>query len=130
VAAAFDLPGPAFLFDIDVERLLPAVQAEVSHAPLSRFPAVIQDIAVVVDADVPAARVHQIIAGSSLVTRADLFDVYEGAPLPRGKRSLAYAVHFQAPDRTLTDDEVAEARRRIVRRLEREVGAELRGSKE
>jgi len=129
VAAGFDLPGPAFLFDIDIERLLPAVQAQVSHAPLSRFPAVIQDIAVTVDADVPAARVHQIIASSSLVTRADLFDVYEGAPLPKGKRSLAYAVHFQSPDRTLTDDEVADARRRIVRRLEREVGAELRGSK-
>ena len=53
--------------------------------------------------------------------------MYEGAPLPQGKRSLAYAVHFQSLDRTLTETEVAEARNRIVRRLQHEFGAELRG---
>ena len=58
---------------------------------------------------------------------SDLFDVYEGPPLPEGKRSLAFAVQFQSPDKTLTDAEVADARRRIVRRLEHEVGAELAG---
>ena len=59
---------------------------------------------------------------------ARLFDVYEGPSLPEGKRSLAFAVHFQSPDKTLTDAEVADARRRLVRRLEHEIGAELRGS--
>jgi phenylalanyl-tRNA synthetase beta chain len=61
------------------------------------------------------------------VVEASLFDVYEGPPLPEGKRSLAFAVQFQSQDRTLTDAEVADARRRIVRRLEHEIGAELRG---
>jgi len=72
--------------------------------------------------------VAEAISSSALVVEARLFDVYEGPPLPEGKRSLAYAVQFQAPDRTLTDAEVAEARRRIVRRLEHELGAELRGA--
>ena len=76
----------------------------------------------------PAGKVTQLIAGSALVADVRLFDVYEGAPLPEGKRSLAYTVQFQSPEKTLTDAEVADARRRIVRRLEHEVGAELRGA--
>jgi phenylalanyl-tRNA synthetase beta chain len=127
LAADFEVDGPAFIFDIDVERLLPAISAGVLHRALSRFPAVIQDIAVVVDSAVPAATVQEIIESSALVTRVQLFDVFEGEQLGQGRRSLAFAVHFQSPERTLIDDDVADARRRIIRRLEREVGAELRG---
>lgn len=127
VAARFELAAPVFLFEIDVEQLLKAVDGPVRHRPLSRFPAVIQDMAVLVGTAVSAASVEALIRSTGLVADVRLFDVYEGAPLPKGKRSLAYAVHFQAPDRTLTESEVAEARRRLVRRLERELGAELRG---
>ncbi|HXH20981.1 MAG TPA: phenylalanine--tRNA ligase subunit beta [Dehalococcoidia bacterium] len=127
LAERFGVEGPAFLFELDVERLLAAAKDAARHAPLSRFPAVIQDIAVVVDSSVPAARVQEIIASSALVARVQLFDVFEGEQLGQGRRSLAFAVHFQSPERTLTDEDVADARRRIIRRLEREVGAELRG---
>ena len=127
LASRFNIDGPVFLFDLDVERLLAGARPEVPQEPLSRFPPVIQDIALVVDASVPAGKVQEIIASSAMVARAQLFDVFEGAQLGAAKRSLAFAVHFQAPDRTLTDAEVVDARRRIVRRLEREVGAELRG---
>ena len=128
VAARFDLDGAVLLFEVDVACLLPALRPVAAHRPLSRFPAVTQDIALLVDETVPAARVTQAIASSALVAEARLFDVYEGPPLPAGKRSLAYAVHFQSLERTLTDAEVADARRRLVRRLEHELGAELRGS--
>ena len=109
-----------------MEALLASLPGRVRHKPLSRFPAVIQDLALVVDAAVSEARVADLIRSSSLVTDARLFDVYEGAPLPQGKRSLAFQVQFQAPDRTLTETEVADARRRLVRRLEHDIGAELR----
>jgi phenylalanyl-tRNA synthetase beta chain len=89
---------------------------------------VIQDIALLVDAAVPAAQVTEAIVSSALVTEARLFDVYEGPPLPAGKRSLAFQVQFQSAEKTLTDAEVADARRRLVRRLEHELGAELRGA--
>jgi phenylalanyl-tRNA synthetase beta chain len=128
VAAQFEISAPVFLFEIDVEKLLPAVQGTVRHQPMSRFPAVIQDLALLVDASVPAAKVTRAIASSALVAEVTLFDVYEGAPLPEGKRSLAYAVHFQSLEKTLTDQEVADARKRIIRRLEHEAGAELRGA--
>jgi phenylalanyl-tRNA synthetase beta chain len=127
LAADFDIQGPAFMFDIDVERLLPAISAGARHKPVSRFPAVIQDIAVVVDGGVPAAKVQEIMESSALVARVQLFDVFEGEQIGHGRRSLAFAVHFQSPERTLTDEDVADARRRIIRRLEREAGAELRG---
>jgi phenylalanyl-tRNA synthetase beta chain len=127
VASQFEISNPVYLFEIDVEKLLPAVQGAVRHQPMSRFPAVIQDLALLVDASVAADKVTQAIASSAMVTQATLFDVYEGAPLPKGKRSLAYAVHFQSLEKTLTDQEVADARNRIVRRLQHEVGAELRG---
>jgi phenylalanyl-tRNA synthetase beta chain len=128
VAAQFEIDTPVFVFEVDIEKLLAVAMKQVRHQPTSRFPAVIQDLALLVDATVPAARVTGAIATSSLVARATLFDVYEGAPLAQGKRSLAYQVHFQALDRTLTDQEVADARRRIIRRLEHEFGAELRGA--
>ncbi|HEY7466039.1 MAG TPA: phenylalanine--tRNA ligase subunit beta, partial [Dehalococcoidia bacterium] len=127
VAAQFEIDAPVFLFEVDVEKLLPVVKERVRHQPSSRFPAVIQDLALLVDVAVPAARVTEAIGSSALVAQATLFDVYEGAPLPAGKQSLAYQVQFQALDRTLTDQEVADARRRLVRRLEHEFGAELRG---
>jgi phenylalanyl-tRNA synthetase beta chain len=127
VASKFEIEGPVFLIEIDVARLLPAVKTGARFQPLSRFPAVIQDLAVMVDASVPAARVTRLIASSALVADVRLFDVFEGPPLPEGKRSLAFQVQFQSLEKTLTDAEVADARNRIVRRLAHEVGAELRG---
>jgi phenylalanyl-tRNA synthetase beta chain len=127
VASQFEIDVPVFLFEVDVEKLLPAVRTQVRHQAMSRFPAVIQDLALLVGESVPAGQVTEAIASSALVTQATLFDVYEGPPLPVGKRSLAYQVHFQALDKTLTDQDVADARGRIVRRLQHEFGAELRG---
>ncbi|HWO74083.1 MAG TPA: phenylalanine--tRNA ligase subunit beta [Dehalococcoidia bacterium] len=127
VAARFEIDQPAFLFEVDVAALLPAVRMRVRHRPISRYPAVIQDIALLVDDSLPAARITEAISTSALVARVNLFDVYEGPPLPPGKKSLAYAVHFQSLEKTLTDEEVAQARQRLVRRLEHEFGAQLRG---
>ncbi len=62
-----------------------------------------------------------------MLADARLFDVYRGEQLGEGKKSLAYALTYQAPDRTLTDKEAAKIRKKIVKRLEYEVGAELRG---
>ena len=109
-----------------VPEPLPEAPGRWAH-PAARFPAVIQDIAVVVDGGVPAAKVQEIMESSALVARVQLFDVFEGEQIGHGRRSLAFAVHFQSPERTLTDEDVADARRRIIRRLEREAGAELRG---
>ena len=87
-----------------------------------------EDIAVVVDEATPASQVQETIlaGGGKLLVDVRLFDVYRGDQIDTGKKSLAYALTFQAEDRTLTDKEVAKVQARIVLRLERELGAKLR----
>jgi phenylalanyl-tRNA synthetase beta chain len=97
------------------------------YVPLSPFPAVIQDIAVVVDDGVLAADVQGVVAegGGELLEKVAIFDEYRGAQVGEGKKSLALRLEFRAPDRTLTDEEVAERRAAIERALE-ELGGKLR----
>jgi phenylalanyl-tRNA synthetase beta chain len=89
---------------------------------------VYEDLAVVVEEGVPAVKVRDLIAqtGSPLVRSVELFDVYRGEQVGEASKSLAYRLTYQADDRTLTDKEVAKVRTKIVRRLERELGASLR----
>jgi phenylalanyl-tRNA synthetase beta chain len=87
-----------------------------------------RDLAFILDASVPAADVERSIreAGGDLVSELRLFDVFAGAPVPEGKRSLAFAIDFRAADRTLTDEEVEEAVAAVVGRLASAFGGELR----
>jgi phenylalanyl-tRNA synthetase beta chain len=129
VRDAFDLPNSRVAAaELNLEALL----AQVPHAwfvdPISPYPAVLQDLAVVVDETVAAADVQSLIVkiGGFLLKEVHLFDVYRGEPVPTGKKSLAYALAFQAPDKTLRDAIVAKQVQRIVKELETELGAELR----
>ena len=130
VVAAYDLPQdvPVLVADFDLHTLLDKVDDRYRVSPISRFPAVQQDIALILDEAVPAAQVDGLIrqSGGFLLADAALFDVYRGDPLPAGKKSLAYRLTFQAPDKTLNDKVVAKQQERIVKRLEKELGARLR----
>ena len=126
VAAAFDVDGEAYVFEVVLDRLLPFVRGPRRYEAVSRFPPVVQDIAVIVDDDVPAARIEAIIEKAPLVREARLFDYYTGEQAGAGKKSLAFEITYQSLEHTLTDEEVARAQRGIVERLKREVGARLR----
>ena len=129
VCEAFEMEGRRVcLLEFDLEALLGQMPPTRFMRPISRFPAVIQDLAVVVDEDVPGRRVEEVItaAGGSLLREVLLFDLYRGEQIPPGKKSLAFSLTYQADDRTLTDKEVARVQSRIVRRLERELSAQLR----
>ncbi len=96
--------------------------------PIPAYPAVLEDLAVVVDEAIPANRVQQVIreAGEPLLRQVNLFDLYRGEQIAQGKKSLAYSVVYQADDRTLTDTEVAGVRQKIIWRLKEELEADLR----
>ena len=129
VRAAFDLPEqPVAVMELDLDALLAGWAAAHEMADLSTQPAIYEDLALMVDEAVPAAQVADLIrqTGGKLLTDVRLFDVYRGGQVPAGKKSLAYALTFQAPDRTLTDEDTAKLRGKIVARLERELGATLR----
>jgi phenylalanyl-tRNA synthetase beta chain len=114
--------------EINLEPLIAHVRPD-QYTPISRYPAVVQDLALIVDNAVPAERVTALIrqGGGDLLEHVTLFDVYTGAQVEAGKRSLAYRLSFRAYDRTLNDEAVAKQRARIVRLLERELDARLRG---
>jgi len=127
VAAAFDLPRGIFAFELELDALLRAATLVPQYRPIPRLPAVLRDLAVVVDEGVRAASVEGFVREEPLVEDVTLFDVYRGTPLPPGKKNLALAIRYRSPDRTLTDAEADAAHARIVERLSRQVGAELRG---
>ena len=127
IAERFDISSRSvYLFEIDLERLLPATLAPRKYRPIPKFPVTLRDIALVVDAEIPSKSVQNIIEGSPLVSRVTLFDVYTGEQVPPGKKSLAFRIVYQSPSRTLTDEEVAEEQQSILERLHREVGAIIR----
>jgi phenylalanyl-tRNA synthetase beta chain len=130
VREAFGLPEQTICaLEFDLDALLAPWGAPREMIPLSTHPPVYEDLALVVDEDIPAVRVRTLIAsaGMPLLRSVALFDVYRGAQVGAGKKSLAYRLTYQAEDRTLTDKEVADLRSVIVQRLEAALGAALRG---
>jgi phenylalanyl-tRNA synthetase beta chain len=129
VAARFDLPAqPVCLLEMDLEELLARVQAVRHLQPLPRFPSVSQDMSLIVDEEVTAQQVAELMrrAGGGLLVGVNLFDLYRGDPIPAGKKSLAYTLIYRHEQRTLTDKEVAKVHSRIASQLGRELGAKLR----
>jgi phenylalanyl-tRNA synthetase beta chain len=120
--------APVIVAEFDLEKLR-LQHPTYGIVPVSEFPPVYEDIAVIVDESVPASRVETLIrqtgAVGRTVTEVRLFDVYRGEQIGAGKKSLAYSLTYQS-DKTMTDAEAAAIRNKIVKRLEYEVGAKLR----
>jgi phenylalanyl-tRNA synthetase beta chain len=118
-----------FLFSVDLDRLIQHAKDAGTLTPLPRTPAVIEDFAFIVPADFVSERLASSIqrAGAPLVEQVFLFDIYEGAGIPEGTKSLAYTVTYRAPDRTLSAEEIAQVRSKIISLAERQTGARLRG---
>jgi phenylalanyl-tRNA synthetase beta chain len=116
-------------FELDLDTLFADVPERIAYEDVITYPSLRQDLAVVVDEEVPAGDL--VAAARAAVPElrdARIFDVYRGEPVPEGRKSVALALAFQAPDRTLSDEEAADMRQRIVGELEERFGAELRGS--
>ncbi len=128
VLAAHDIDERVAWLELDVARVLAAPQGGGALRPISRFPSSDIDLAFEVDEATPAAEVEATLRanGGSLVVGLRLFDVYRGEGVAVGRRGLAWTVRFQAPDRTLTDEDVTETRRRLVAAVEERHPATLR----
>jgi phenylalanyl-tRNA synthetase beta chain len=125
---AYDLPAPVFVAELDLDALRACATDEVQYQQVSRFPAVTRDVAFLLPLDVPAARAESVIrsaAGDELEALA-LFDAFEGKPLPKGQRNLAFSLSFRRSDRTLTDDEAEVAMDRVRAALRADLQAQIR----
>jgi phenylalanyl-tRNA synthetase beta chain len=128
VLDGFDVSERVAWLELDLSRLLSPEPKITQWKPTSRFPSTDLDLAFVVADSVPAEKIDKAIrqAAGALLVELGLFDVFRGAGVPDGARSLAYRLRLQAPDRTLTDLDIAAVRDKTIA-LATKLGATLRG---
>lgn len=128
VAEAFSLSQRVYLTELQFDQIAAQSCLARRYQSLRRFPIVGRDVAMIVSQAAAAEAVQQTItdAGGELVESVTLFDVYEGKNIEPGQRSLAFSIHFRAPDRTLTDEEVDNCLARIKDALRQKAGATIR----
>ncbi|ALU39797.1 phenylalanine--tRNA ligase subunit beta [Kocuria flava] len=129
LVAAQDLPERTVAMELNLTTLLAARGGVRQARPISGYPAATQDVALVVDAAVPAGDLHEALVegAGELLEDVRVFDVYRGPGIEDGKKSVAFALRFRAPDRTLTAEEASAAREAAVAVAAERHGAVLRG---
>lgn len=128
VLKRYELETEVYAAEISFEKLAENAEGVKQYKTLARFPATSRDLAFLMDDATPAAEVEAIIAkyAGGKAEEIRLFDVYRGKQVPDGKKSMAYSITFRAQDKTLSDEEVTRMTDKILRMLEKELGAVLR----
>jgi phenylalanyl-tRNA synthetase beta chain len=129
VLQAFGVPAGAVAAELDLDRMLARVPGTTVFEDLLTYPVLEQDLALVVDRALPASDVVKAVveAGGPLLRDVRIFDLYEGAQLPEGKKSLALRLVFRSAERTLSEAEVNDVRAEMLTILKDRIGAGLRG---
>jgi phenylalanyl-tRNA synthetase beta chain len=128
IATAYKFRQPVYVAEVNLGALLRADELPARYSPLARYPSVVRDASFVVDRAVPFAELKQAVLdlGIAECRGVSLVDVYEGANMPEGKRSITLRAEYRADDRTLRDEEVEALHARAVKTLEKDFGAQLR----
>ena len=115
-------------FELNFEKLIKLATEERIYLTPSKYPAVVRDLALLVDPGTKVIEVLNLIhaAGGSLIRDIDLFDIYQGEKIPQGRKNLAFHIIYQSDDHTLTDQEVNQIQDKIIKALEEEDGWEVR----
>ncbi len=119
---------PTYVFEVDLEKILDLKIRPIKFKELNKYPTINRDIAFIVDKHIQSKDIIKVIkkAGGRLLTKVDVFDVYEGINLEEGKKSIAYSLVFSDLTRTLTLEEVNLLFEKIIIMVEGEIGAKLR----
>ncbi len=126
VSRAYDISGLVYIFELDMDKVIVLMDHIYNFRPLSKYPDVIRDLALIVDEGVPYQQIYDAIRGFKLVSRINLFDLYQGDQVPKGKKSMAFRIFYGSEDHTLTDAEVNGVQKGILKTLSQEFGAVLR----
>ncbi len=128
IAARYGLETEVFAAEIALDAILANAAENKTYKTLARFPAVTRDLAFLMDDTVQAGKVYEVIKkyAGGRAEEIVLFDIYKGKQVPEGKKSMAYKITFRAQDKTLSEQDVSRALDKIVRMLEKELGASLR----
>lgn len=117
------------VFELSLKAVLDAAVEPLQYTPIPRFPSITRDIALVVDKETVSGELREIIlnAGQPLLKEVNVFDLYEGEHMEKGKKSIAFSLKYAAPERTLTDEEVTKVHDKVLKALAEQAGAVLRG---
>ena len=117
-----------YVLEINLDKLLTKKTGKMKFKEISKYPTISKDLAMLIDKNISADEIAKTIkkAAGSLLTNTEVFDIYEGANIPEGKRSIAYSLLFGANDRTLTDEEVNSVMEKLIETIQNKLGAELR----
>lgn len=128
VAEAYDLPSGVYIFELDLLPLLSFFRREIEFTPLPRFPSVDRDVAVVVDEQMSAEEIAEVIrgVGNRFMESVDVFDYYRGDPIASGQKGLALRIGYRSPERTLIDEEVNGFHHEVLERLKEVPGLKIR----
>ncbi len=128
VLGHYEIHGKVYLFEMDFGKMVKWTWEEKRFQPLPKFPAVYRDLSIVVDQALEAESVMEAIRTfrQPFVEEVALFDIYQGPPIPGGKRGISYRIRYQANDRTLTDEEVNQYHEKILSRLKEVFQFDLR----
>jgi phenylalanyl-tRNA synthetase beta chain len=129
ISAGFKFRQPVYVAELDLTTLLEQKERPALYTPLARFPSVMRDVSLLTNRRVSLSEMLEAVRGLRLenLRNAQLVDVYEGANLPEGKRSITLRLEYRADDRTLRDEEADELHTRVVQTLAEKFGAEQRG---
>lgn len=128
VQETYGLEEACYVAEIDLDLLYLAADTNRTYSPIPKFPAATRDLAILVDDNILAGDIEETIrrAGGTLVEKISLFDIYKGAQIPDGKKSIAYAIVYRDPKKSLTDNDINKVHDKILKSLESKIGAELR----
>jgi len=116
---SFELKQSAYIFELELARLIPLIPAAVSFKPIPKFPAIYRDITIIVDRAVETQLILETVEnmGEALVESVHLFAVFEGDPIAAGKKSVSFRVTYRSNEKTLVDDDVSQLHKSITAKL-------------
>ncbi len=128
VLESYEIDQPVYIADLDLEQLFAAAKGHAGFKPISKFPEVYRDSALLLDEEVSAQKIFQILGRikSKDLESVTLFDLYRGRGVPEGKKSMAIRARYRSIDKTLTDEEIQALHGKMVDTLCRQLKAEIR----
>ena len=128
VAKNYNLDTRVYMVELDLETMLEAINHDVTFKALPKYPATTRDIAMLVSKETLVGELEKVITQRSgkLLETVELFDVYEGAQIEVGYKSVAFKLTFRAEDRNLTDEDIQKVMKKVLNGLEMNCGAKLR----
>ena len=123
----FDLKRTAYIFELNLDRLLPLIPDKKSSRPIPKFPAVARDATLIVDRLIESGKILQCVdqMNEELIEAVQLFDVFEGKPIPKGRKSISFRIVYRSSTRTLEDEEINRLHQKITGQLLEEFKASL-----